>query len=50
MVQGVLEKEHVDWVIVQGDTTTSMNTAVAAFCKKINIALVEAGLSTWGKF
>ena len=23
-VQGVLEKEHVDWVIVQGDTTLSL--------------------------
>ena len=49
-VQGVLEKEHVDWVIVQGDTTTSMAAAVAAFYKKINIAHVEAGLRTSEKF
>ena len=49
-VQGILEKEHVDWVIVQGDTTTSMAAAVAAFYKKINIAHVEAGLRTSEKF
>ena len=49
-VQGVLEKEHVDWIIVQGDTTTSMAAAVAAFYKKINIAHVEAGLRTSEKF
>ncbi len=49
-VQGVLEKEHVDWVIVQGDTTTSMAAAIAAFYKKINIAHVEAGLRTSEKF
>ena len=49
-VQGVLEKEHFDWVIVQGDTTTSMAAAVAAFYKKTNIAHVEAGLRTSEKF
>ena len=49
-VHGVLEKEHVDWVIVQGDTTTSMAAAIAAFYKKINIAHVEAGLRTSEKF
>ena len=49
-VHSVLEKEHVDWVIVQGDTTTSMAAAVAAFYKKINIAHVEAGLRTSEKF
>ena len=49
-VQGVLEKEHFDWVIVQGDTTTSMAAAIAAFYKKINIAHVEAGLRTSEKF
>ena len=39
-IHGVLEKEDVDWVIVQGDTTTSMAAAIAAFYKKINIAHV----------
>ena len=36
-VHGVLEKDHFDWVIVQGDTTTSMAAAVTAFYEKINI-------------
>ena len=49
-VHSVLEKEHVDWIIVQGDTTTSMAAAIAAFYKKINIAHVEAGLRTSEKF
>jgi len=49
-VYGVLGKEHFDWVIVQGDTTTSMAAAIAAFYKKINIAHVEAGLRTSEKF
>ena len=49
-VHSVLEKEHVDWVIVQGDTTTSMAAAIAAFYKKLNIAHVEAGLRTSEKF
>ena len=48
-VHGVLEKEHFDWVIVQGDTTTSMAAAIAAFYKKVSIAHVEAGLRTWKK-
>ena len=49
-VHGILEKEHIDWIIVQGDTTTSMSSAIAAFYKKINIAHVEAGLRTSEKF
>ena len=49
-VHGILEKEHVNWVIVQGDTTTSMAAAIAAFYMKINIAHVEAGLRTSEKF
>ena len=49
-VDSVLENDHFDWVIVQGDTTTSMAAAVAAFYKKINIAHVEAGLRTSEKF
>ncbi len=52
VLQGVydlLTKEHFDWVIVQGDTTSSMAAAMAAFYHKVPIAHVEAGLRTWDK-
>ncbi|ESY52464.1 MULTISPECIES: UDP-N-acetylglucosamine 2-epimerase (non-hydrolyzing) [unclassified Mesorhizobium] len=41
---GVLEKAKPDVVIVQGDTTTAMTAALAAFYKRIPVAHIEAGL------
>ncbi|MEY2881700.1 MAG: hypothetical protein RLZZ15_4080 [Verrucomicrobiota bacterium] len=35
-----------DWVVVQGDTTTAMSAALAAFYQKIPVAHLEAGLRT----
>jgi len=35
-----------DWVVVQGDTTTAMACALAAFYQKIKVAHLEAGLRT----
>ncbi len=46
----VLKKEKPDIVIVQGDTTTTFAAAKCAFCKKIPIGYVEAGLRTFDKY
>lgn len=40
----VLDKARPDIVMVQGDTTTAMTAALAAFYKRIPVAHIEAGL------
>ncbi|MFE0018143.1 non-hydrolyzing UDP-N-acetylglucosamine 2-epimerase [Mesorhizobium sp. NPDC059054] len=40
----VLDKAKPDIVLVQGDTTTAMTAALAAFYKRIPVAHIEAGL------
>jgi UDP-N-acetylglucosamine 2-epimerase (non-hydrolysing) len=47
---GVLEQESPDCVLVQGDTTTVMAAALAAFYQKISIGHVEAGLRTRNRY
>jgi len=43
-MEGVLEHARPDIVMVQGDTTTAMAAALAAFYKRIPVAHIEAGL------
>jgi UDP-N-acetylglucosamine 2-epimerase (non-hydrolysing) len=45
----VLEAERPDWVLVQGDTTTTMATALAASYHGVKVAHIEAGLRTFDK-
>ena len=43
-VDGILEQECPDIVIVQGDTSTVMGAAVAAFNRRVPVVHLEAGL------
>src|SRR5699024_6983735 len=45
-IEGVLDKEQPNIVLVHGDTSTTFTTALASFYKEIPIGHVEAGLRT----
>lgn len=44
ITEEILSKESFDFVFVQGDTTTVLAGALAAFYKKIKVVHIEAGL------
>ncbi len=46
----VLNKLKPDWVLVQGDTTTVMSTALLCYYHHIHLGHVEAGLRTGDKW
>lgn len=48
-VSRILREEHFDLLLVQGDTTTSMAAALAAFYCGVKIGHIEAGLRTFDK-
>jgi UDP-N-acetylglucosamine 2-epimerase (non-hydrolysing) len=45
-----LESQRLDYVLVQGDTTSAFMGAMAAFYRKIPVGHVEAGLRTYRKY
>lgn len=48
-LEPILAAEKPDWLLVQGDTTTAMAAALAAFYQRIRIGHIEAGLRTGHK-
>ena len=45
----LLERLRPDWVLVQGDTTTVLAAAIAAYYGKVRVGHVEAGLRTYDR-
>lgn len=45
-IDGLLEKLKPDWVLAQGDTTTTFVASLAAFYRRIPFGHIEAGLRT----
>jgi UDP-N-acetylglucosamine 2-epimerase (non-hydrolysing) len=45
-VDAIVAEVQPDWVVVQGDTTSAMGAAMAAFGRGVPVAHVEAGLRT----
>jgi UDP-N-acetylglucosamine 2-epimerase (non-hydrolysing) len=44
-----IELSSPDWVLCQGDTTSAMCGAIAAFCMGVKVGHVEAGLRTYDR-
>jgi UDP-N-acetylglucosamine 2-epimerase (non-hydrolysing) len=49
-VSEIIKSNSPDFLIVQGDTTTAMAAALAAFYNRTKVAHVEAGLRTYNKY
>ena len=47
---GLIRKLQPDWILVQGDTTTTFTAALAAYYCKVRVGHVEAGLRTGNKY
>ena len=46
----VVKREEPDWILIQGDTTTTFISALIGFYYKIRIGHIEAGLRTHNKY
>jgi len=49
-VKSIIRDYRPDWLIVQGDTTTTFAGALAAFYEKVKVAHVEAGLRSLNRY
>lgn len=49
-LRGVIEAEHPDFILVQGDTTSALAGALAGFYARVGVGHVEAGLRTGDKW
>ena len=49
-LDGVLNTERPDALLIQGDTTTTFASSLAAFYHRIPVGHVEAGLRTWNRY
>lgn len=49
-IKGVIETIKPDIILVQGDTTTTFISSLAAFYSKVKIGHIEAGLRTGNKY
>lgn len=49
-VDQTLKAEQPDWILVQGDTTTVMVSAMCAFYRDIRVGHIEAGLRSFNKW
>jgi UDP-N-acetylglucosamine 2-epimerase (non-hydrolysing) len=45
-MEGVFASYKPDWVLVHGDTSTTLGTSLAAYYQQVGVAHVEAGLRT----
>ncbi|MBF2778747.1 non-hydrolyzing UDP-N-acetylglucosamine 2-epimerase [Staphylococcus saprophyticus] len=49
-LEGIIQKEKPDMILVHGDTMTTFAGGLTAFYNQISIGHVEAGLRTWDKY
>ena len=49
-LENVIKEAKPDWVLVHGDTATTMAGSLAAFYNQVKVAHVEAGLRTYDKY
>jgi UDP-N-acetylglucosamine 2-epimerase (non-hydrolysing) len=46
---GLISRTRPGLIVCQGDTTTAMMVGLAAYCRRVPLAHVEAGLRTWDR-